>query len=182
MMNESDRLKKLTDYLAGHLNSVTPSCEAIERFYLPVYLWCLERIGNSRPVLIGINGPQGSGKSTLTRALCELCELEGYRAATVSIDDFYLTRAAQIRLAQENPDNRYLQSRGYPGTHDIALGTEVLTALKGQTGEVLIPRYEKSLFEGKGDRLPESSWNPAPLPLDFIFLEGWMLGFRPVER
>jgi D-glycerate 3-kinase len=108
-------------------------------------------------------------------------ELEGCRAVTISIDDFYLTRAEQIRLARENPGNRYLQIRGYPGTHDIALGIEVLTALKARTGHVLVPRYEKSLFEGKGDRLPRTSWKHVQLPLDFLFLEGWMLGFQPVE-
>ena len=156
--------------------------DPIQRLYFPVYEWCLEQTQNSRPVIIGLNGAQGAGKSTLTRTVCEMLDQKGVRAATISIDDFYLTRADQIRLAKENPDNPYLQNRGYPGTHDLELGTRVLKALRGKTGTVPIPIYEKSLFVGKGDRLPTTSWKEQQLPLDLVFFEGWMLGFRAVDE
>ena len=59
----------------------------------------------SRAHVIGVSGPQGGGKSTLTARLVAALGSAGLRAATVSIDDFYLTHAAQRALASElRPD------------------------------------------------------------------------------
>ncbi len=94
-----------------------------------------------------------------------------------------MTREAQLRLAAAHPGNRYLEHRGYPGTHDVALGTSTLDALArlgpGQT--LKLPLYDKSAHEGRGDRAPESRWPTVQGPLDVVILEGWMLGFEPVE-
>jgi len=50
----------------------------------------------------------------------------GIRTAVVSYDDFYLTHAAQVELASNNPTNKLLSGRGVAGTHDIKLGIETL--------------------------------------------------------
>ncbi len=131
---------------------------------------------------IGVNGPQGCGKTTLTSALCEIFTARGKRCLTVSIDDFYLTRAEQVKLAEANSSNPYFQQRGYPGTHDVELGSRVLRSLKNGDMSVSIPRYEKSLHGGKGDRLPEAEWTQVEGTVDLVFVEGWMLGFTPVEK
>src|SRR5262249_44027257 len=135
-------------------------------------------------MILGINGPQGSGKTTLAKSLCQSLATVGKNAVNVSIDDFYYPRHTQIWVAQQHPDNPYLQQRGYPGTHDIKLGVEVLQALKGldKPGTVKIPRYDKSLHGGLGDRLPESDWSTIAGPLDVILFDGWMLGFKPVAE
>lgn len=153
-----------------------------EQLYLPVYNWCLGQLHPGRTIVIGVNAPQGGGKTTLTRVLCELLEAEGRRAATLSIDDFYLTRAEQVLLASDNTQNPYLQSRGYPGTHDLLLGSRVLKRIRQRQGRVRIPRYDKSRHSGKGDRFPEEEWGEVQLPLDLVFFEGWMLGFRAVDE
>lgn len=88
------------------------------------------RASPARPVLIGIQAPQGAGKTTLTKYLVERLPDEGLRAVSISIDDFYLTHEAQLALAAANPGNPYLEHRGYPGTHDIDLGVVTLTALR----------------------------------------------------
>jgi D-glycerate 3-kinase len=153
-----------------------------------------------RPVVIGIQGPQGAGKTTLTRALLQ--ELGGQApefgvrplndgvrpfndgvrplaVTAVSIDDFYKTRAEQLAVSAANPLNPYLEHRGYPGTHDISLGTRTLRELRaGKAAHV--PVYDKSAHGGRGDRAPESEWRLIPDPLDIVFIEGWMLGFEPV--
>jgi D-glycerate 3-kinase len=109
----------------------------------------------------------------------------GLRGIAVSIDDFYLTRAEQLRLAAAHPGNPYLEHRGYPGTHDIALGESTLLALrglhaKGGGGAVSVPVYDKSQHGGRGDRSTESQWRRVSGPLDLVIVEGWMLGFTPV--
>ena len=135
----------------------------------------------SRPVFIGIRAPQGAGKTTLVQHLLELLPRAGLRGVGLSIDDFYLTRAGQLRVAEEHPGNPYLEHRGYPGTHDIELGVRTLDALRDLgDGSISIPRYDKSAHGGRGDRAPESDWTTIQGPLDFVFLDGWMLGFEPV--
>lgn len=70
----------------------------------------------TRPFIIGLNGLQGVGKTTLVRALAEtLQNREGLSTLVVSIDDFYLTHADQLALAAAHPDNALVQYRGEPG-------------------------------------------------------------------
>lgn len=142
--------------------------------------WILTRLG-ANPFILGLNAPQGAGKSTLSKWLCEELAKQHIHAVTVSIDDFYFTRAEQVQLAKLHSQNPYLQQRGYPGTHDVTFGSSTLNALKN-LGEsaVTIPRYDKSAFQGQGDRAPMESWPRVRGPLRLIILEGWMLGFRPV--
>jgi D-glycerate 3-kinase len=129
------------------------------------------------------------------------------RAAGVSIDDFYLTRAEQVTLAAAHPGNPYLEHRGYPGTHDVGLGEDTLRALRelsgadgvvassshaapgaahlaprGASDPVRVPVYDKSAHGGRGDRAPASEWREVRGPLDLVFVEGWMLGFTPVPE
>ena len=148
--------------------------------------WVVEAIGASarRPVVIGLQAPQGAGKTTRVGRLLEELPTQGLRAAAVSIDDFYLTRAEQVALAAAHPGHPYLEHRGYPGTHDIALGVRTLEALRSQgggAGATHVPVYDKSAHGGRGDRLPESAWRRVEAPLDVVVVEGWMLGFTPVD-
>lgn len=69
------------------------------------------------PFVIGLNGVQGVGKTTLVRALAEtLQERQGLPTLVVSIDDFYLRHEDQLALAAAHPDNALVQYRGEPGT------------------------------------------------------------------
>jgi len=69
-----------------------------------------------RPFVVGLNGVQGVGKTTLVRALAAaLQQRETLSTLVVSIDDFYLPRADQLRLAEEHPANGLVQYRGQPG-------------------------------------------------------------------
>lgn len=139
-----------------------------------------ERGTRAGPLKVGVHGPQGSGKSTLCEALvAELGALD-LRATSVSVDDFYLTHADQRRLATEYPGNDYLEYRGYPGTHDLALGERTLHALaNSEVGEVSVPRYDKSAHGGRGERRPAAEWSHIATPLDVVLVEGWMLAFEP---
>lgn len=127
-----------------------------------------------RPLIVGINGCQGSGKSTLAALLVELLTDQHKRhAISLSIDDFYLTRDARQQLAQAQ--HPLLATRGVPGTHDTTLMLDSLQELTAASGEVAVPRFDKT----QDDRLPPSEWSRIQAPLDLIILEGWCLGAQP---
>lgn len=70
----------------------------------------------ARPFIIGLNGIQGAGKTTLVNTLYEILTRDhGLETLVLSIDDLYLTREDQERLARENEGNRLVQYRGEPG-------------------------------------------------------------------
>ena len=72
--------------------------------------------GSTRPFIIGLNGVQGVGKTTLVRRLAEtLRQDEGLESLVCSIDDFYLAHEDQVALAASMPDNMLVQVRGEPG-------------------------------------------------------------------
>lgn len=137
--------------------------------------------------VLGLSGPQGSGKSTLAAQIVEGLALarpgsRGLRAVAISIDDFYRTHAEQRALAAAHPGSPYLEHRGYPGTHDVALGSRTLDALVslGPGERTRIPCYDKGAHGGRGDRAPADAWPEIEGPIDLVILEGWMLGFSPV--
>lgn len=179
---------RLADRLAADLTGAADLDRRIHHLYLPVLFFCAARaqMATTRPLVVGLQAPQGGGKTTLVRHLVARLPDLGLRAADVSIDDFYLTRAEQLELAASHPGNPYLEHRGYPGTHDLGLGVATLDALRalgpGSTATVRVPVYDKSAHGGRGDRAPESAWRDVTGPIDVVFVEGWMLGFQPVAE
>ena len=126
---------------------------------------------NERPLVLGICGSQGSGKSTVSRELKERLEARGETVALLSIDDLYLGREARAKLAADV--HPLFITRGVPGTHDTALGLKLFDDLKaGKT--VHLPRFDKASDEP----LPESVWPEATAPTVILF-EGWCVGARP---
>ncbi len=69
------------------------------------------------------------------------------------------------------------------GTHDVRLGLDVIQKLRrAETGETVhLPRYDKSLRGGRGDCVEYNDWPIVSGTVDFVFLEGWMLGFQPLD-
>ena len=150
-------------------------------FYNKIQQWILDQYkdSNNECFFIGFNAPQGAGKTTLTHHLVQQFKELGLTALSLSIDDFYLTRESQIQLAENFSNNPYLQQRGYPGTHDLKLGDQILNELQ-QLGDkkLSVPRYDKSAHSGQGDRFPQEQWGEVQGPIRIVLLEGWMLGFR----
>ena len=121
---------------------------------------------------VGLCGAQGSGKSTLAAVLRRLLQAQGLAAVALSLDDFYLTQQQRTELARRV--HPLLQTRGVPGTHDIALALEVIEALQ-RPGEVALPSFDKAL----DDRHPPANWPHVRGPVQVILLEGWCLGATP---
>jgi len=159
----------------------------IFQYYIPVYNWIRrfrDKIDKRSTLVVGISAPQGCGKTTLSEQLKSMLHASGSTCVSISIDDFYLTGSEQEQLAQNFQRNSLLRLRGNPGSHDLKLGKKTLDDLKRVTyGEhCQIPRYDKSLRDGKGDRLPPEKWSLVYGPVDVILFEGWCLGFQPLPE
>lgn len=146
-----------------------------------------QRIRPNDPLVVGVQGPQGSGKTYLTSILRDelISPPNNLSVALVSLDDLYLPHPELARIASDHPHNPLLQGRGQPGTHDVPLGTQVLNSLRrinepDAEGAVSIPIFDKSLHSGEGDRIQKRT--VVDRPLDVIILEGWCTGFYPVPR
>lgn len=145
------------------------------------------QLGHERPLIVGISGPQGSGKTFLTKQIKE--ELERADASLKVIlflmDDMYLTHNDQNRLnelVQKSMDNNpLLQGRGLPGTHDLQLVKKIFADLLNLKS-VEIPVYDKGLYQGQGDRLAHNFWTKVKAPPDLILFEGWFNGFLSLRK
>ena len=155
-----------------------------------------------KPMVVGVSAPQGCGKTTLTRTIVDLIretpkkfldesaanEMGNVTAMTLSVDDFYLTYEEQTALGDAHADNDMLRYRGNAGTHELDLGTKTIEALgrindeDGEMSVVMVPRYNKLAKGGRGDRKPREEWERVSAPLDVLLLEGWLLGFEPIEE
>ncbi|GAM86304.1 hypothetical protein ANO11243_043160 [Dothideomycetidae sp. 11243] len=131
------------------------------------------------PFFVGINGVQGAGKTTLVSTLKSTLSSPPHSlpTAVLSIDDLYLPHEEQVALAARHRDNPLVQHRGQPSTHDIGLGTDVFAALSARKESVALPSYDKSRFDGSGDRRPRSKWQSVG-QVDVVIFEGWCVGFR----
>lgn len=127
------------------------------------------------PVIVGICGPQGSGKSTGVLAMRLLLEAQGLRVATLSLDDLYLPLEDRRRLASEV--HPLFATRGPPGTHDVQLGITLLDRLRTRS-PVALPSFDKAV----DDRRPCAHWDDFEGPADIILFEGWCVGARPQSQ
>lgn len=129
--------------------------------------------GASSPLIVGINGSQGSGKSTLTSFIeAYLSSVHGKRVVSLSIDDFYFDQSQRNALAiKVHP---LLKTRGVPGTHDVTLALNTFRSLdKG--ARTLLPRFNKAT----DNPFPQEQWPVIEVKPDFIILEGWCVGAIP---
>ncbi len=131
---------------------------------------------HARPVAVGLAGAQGSGKSTMAARLRVLLEARGLRAAVLSLDDLYLTRAERAALGRDV--HPLLATRGVPGTHDVALACRTIDALLSGSGTVAAPRFDKTT----DDRAPPHGWPMHGTPVDVVLFEGWCVGARPLPE
>ncbi|EAU53709.1 hypothetical protein [Mariprofundus ferrooxydans] len=124
-------------------------------------------------LVVGINGAQGTGKSTMAAALAMfLGNLHDLKTVVISIDDLYLTRAERSEMARVL--HPMFQTRGVPGTHDLRLAMALIRALKaaGSESDIAIPRFDKAV----DDRRPEAAWHHHHGRVDIILFEGWCVG------
>ena len=124
-----------------------------------------------RPLVAGLCGSQGSGKSTMAAFVAALLQDQGLSTAVISLDDLYLTLAERREKARLT--HPLLLTRGVPGTHDTALGLALIAALTGpERLDVALPRFDKAA----DDRAPVEAGLRIQAPVDVVLFEGWCVG------
>jgi len=160
-------------WLAGFLadEGLPPSyTQAVETVWRPLAMRiAADAIGRDAPLVVGLCGAQGSGKSTAAAVLARLLRDLDVKSAVLSIDDLYLTREERrVLAARVHP---LFATRGPPGTHDISLANALFDALAA-AGPVALPRFDK----GQDTRRPVAEWELVQAPVDVILFEGWCVG------
>ena len=146
----------------------------IKSFLIPVSFWIAKKVDKKQPLIIGLAGGQGSGKTTISSILTLI--LQKYfklNVFKVSIDDFYKTRKDR-RLLSKNK-HPLLMTRGVPGTHDIDLMLSFFKKIKSKNFKSLkVPTFNKAI----DDRYPKNLWHKIESKPDVIIFEGWCVGAR----
>jgi D-glycerate 3-kinase len=122
-----------------------------------------------RPVLIGVAGAQGSGKTTA----CQLLEAANRpRHAHFSLDDVYWSKAERADLA--GLIHPLFATRGPPGTHDLDLARATINTLMRADAETAtpLPRFDK-LRDEPADK---SQWPVYRGRPEAILFDGWCIG------
>ncbi|MCC0176571.1 glycerate kinase [Waterburya agarophytonicola K14] len=186
LIDKGNRSKFFDDLLA----EVTAECRNLgfkdedatiakfNQLWLPISLdLAIARNELNRTFIQGILGGQGTGKSTLCLILKLILNYLGFSVANLSIDDLYLTHQERQELRQQDPR---LIWRGPPGTHDVNLGLQVIEQCLQEDCdlEILMPRFDKSAYNGSGDRTTAE----AIAKPDILLFEGWFVGVRPISE
>jgi D-glycerate 3-kinase len=146
------------------------------------WYWPLARhlVDNQSSIhLLGINGAQGTGKSTLASLLKLFLEVgAGLNVVALSLDDFYQTREERHTLA--NRVHPMLKVRGVPGTHDIQFAIATVKRLLHDKPETVVslPVFDKSI----DDRVIDLIWPAVTTPVDLVIFEGWCVGSKPEDN
>jgi len=99
------------------------------------------RVGEGRPVLVGVAGEPGAGKSTLTASLVAGLRERGRSAVLVPMDGFHLANVALVELGRAD-------RKGAIDTFDAAGYAALLTRLRGAGPDtVWAPTYDRSIEE-----------------------------------
>lgn len=149
-----------------------------KEFYIPLadklfsgYLQ-LAKQNNNNAFFVGINGCQGSGKTTLSKFLAHYLEKQyNLSVVTLSLDDFYLSKNKRQQLAKDV--HPLFQTRGVPGTHDVKWLKSTLIALRESTKEnesIDLPCFDKA----QDDVMPE--FITVSAKADIVLFEGWCWG------
>ncbi len=136
--------------------------------------------------LLGLVGPPGAGKSTLSAVLAERV---GDRMVVAGMDGFHLANAELIRLGRRD-------RKGAPDTFDVDGYVTLLRRLRDQQQPLYAPRFDRDLEESIGSAVliepdiplvvtegnyllfDEHGWDAIRPELD----EVWYLQVDDVER
>ena len=146
----------------------------LKSYLIPISFWISKKASKKSPLIIGIAGGQGTGKTTITSILTLI--LKKYfklNVFKISIDDFYKTRNERKKLSKSK--HPLLMIRGVPGTHDYKIIYKFLKKVKNKKfNSLTLPKFDKS----KDDRCQKKLWHKVNARPGIIILEGWCVGAK----
>ena len=147
----------------------------IRSFLIPISFWIFKKAKKKNPLIIGIAGGQGSGKTTISSILSLI--LKKYfklKVFKISIDDFYKTKKQREILSKNK--HSLLITRGVPGTHDINIMLDFFRKIKIKNFKSLkLPKFNKA----NDDRYKKKHWYKLKSRPDVVIFEGWCVGAKP---
>ena len=146
----------------------------LKSFLIPLCFWITKKSNKKRPLIIGLAGGQGTGKTTIT-SIISLVLIKYFKLSVfkISIDDFYKKRNdRRILSIKKHP---LLMTRGVPGTHDYRIISNFFKKVKSKNFKSCkLPKFDKSI----DDRCQKKFWYKINKRPDIIILEGWCVGAK----
>ena len=147
----------------------------IRSFLIPICFWISKKAKKKSPLIVGLAGGQGSGKTTISSILSLI--LKKYfklKVFKISIDDFYKTKKQREILSKNK--HSLLLTRGVPGTHDIKIMLDFFRKIKTKNFKSLkLPKFNKA----NDDRYKKKYWYRLKSRPDIVIFEGWCVGAKP---
>ena len=147
----------------------------IRSFLIPICFWISKKAKKKNPLIVGLAGGQGSGKTTISSILSLI--LKKYfklKVFKISIDDFYKTKKQREILSKNK--HSLLLTRGVPGTHDIKIMLDFFRKIKTKNFKSLkLPKFNKA----NDDRYKKKHWYELKSRPDVVIFEGWCVGAKP---
>ena len=147
----------------------------IRSFLIPICFWISKKAKKKNPLIVGLAGGQGSGKTTISSILSLI--LKKYfklKVFKISIDDFYKTKKQREILSKNK--HSLLLTRGVPGTHDIKIMLDFFRKIKTKNFKSLkLPKFNKA----NDDRYKKKHWYKLKSRPDVVIFEGWCVGAKP---
>ena len=150
----------------------------LKSFLIPLSFWIVKKSYKRRPLIIGLSGGQGTGKTTIASIISLiLTKYFKLKVFKISIDDFYITRKDRKKLSiTKHP---LLVTRGVPGTHDYKIIYEFFKKIKNKKfNKLRLPKFDKS----KDDRCHKKLWYKINSRPDVIIFEGWCVGAKAQKK
>lgn len=142
-----------------------------EQLFTPLAQDTIAAKKRGQPMVVAINGCQGSGKTTLADFLVTWINFNtAFNSISLSIDDFYHNQASRQQLAKDI--HPLFATRGVPGTHDIMLTKQTFSALLAGKVAVPTPKFDKQ----SDNPIQKSLWSANNHAIDIIIFEGWCVG------
>ena len=147
----------------------------IRSFLIPICFWISKKAKKKSPLIVGLAGGQGSGKTTISSIISLI--LKKYfklKVFKISIDDFYKTKKQREILSKNK--HSLLLTRGVPGTHDIKIMLDFFRKIKTKNFKSLkLPKFNKA----NDDRYKKKHWYKLKSRPDVVIFEGWCVGAKP---
>ena len=157
-----NELKKIT-----HKNF---SKKYITQHLIPI----IKHINESKDNKFIISGPQGSGKTTISKLLKVVIEkIYKKKVMVLSIDDYYLSKKKRIELSKKV--HPLLITRGVPGTHNIKKLKDHINQFIQNSFPIRSLTFNKLTDDVlKKRRIIKNA--------DILLLEGWCCGSKPITN